>query len=143
MTLEDLCIKHNVTLSTVQIPCRTEPWDDLPDPIQRPHWHVVVYVKGVRMWAGEYSHGEGRKIVTSRHYERWAPAKPKVHDVVASLFSDARGADEPFEAWCDDLGYDSDSRKAFKTYEVCVGVRQCLMQHLPDFAAFEEAAAEY
>ncbi len=43
--------------------------------------------------------------------------KPTAHAVLECLLSDASGADEEFEYWCDNYGYDSDSRKAEKIYK--------------------------
>ena len=138
MTLEDLCIKHNVTIYSVQIPHRTRPWDDKPEPIERSHWHVTLNVGGKLLWVGEYSHGDGGMRVG-----RWFPAKPKAADVLACLLSDASNADQPFEDWAADLGYNSDSREAYRTWETCVEIRRKLTRSLPDFEAFAEAAADY
>lgn len=43
---------------------------------------------------------------------------PEAQDVLQCLASDASGADQSFSSWCSDLGYDEDSRKAFRTYRV-------------------------
>lgn len=43
--------------------------------------------------------------------------KPTVADVLDCLASDASGADQGFEDWAGDLGYDTDSRKAEETYK--------------------------
>lgn len=44
---------------------------------------------------------------------------PTAHDIIECLVSDAltRAQAATFEEWCSDLGYDSDSRKALRTYE--------------------------
>jgi len=44
-------------------------------------------------------------------------AKPTVDTVLDCLASDASGADETFEYWCGNFGYDTDSRRAEKTYK--------------------------
>ncbi|KWH50715.1 hypothetical protein [Burkholderia cepacia] len=44
---------------------------------------------------------------------------PKLADVFGCLLSDADSTEETFEDWCDSLGYDSDSRKAERTYHAC------------------------
>lgn len=51
------------------------------------------------------------------------PTKPDVADVVSSLLSDSRGALDPFEDWCAELGYATDSRKALATYIECQRTR--------------------
>lgn len=43
--------------------------------------------------------------------------KPTVADVLDCLASDASGADESFEDWASNYGYDTDSRSAERTYQ--------------------------
>ena len=45
--------------------------------------------------------------------------KPTADEVLACLASDARGVDTSFEDWCGDYGYDTDSRKAERTFKAC------------------------
>lgn len=40
-------------------------------------------------------------------------------DVLASVASDARFGRESFDDFCSELGYDTDSRKAYATWEQC------------------------
>ena len=51
------------------------------------------------------------------------PVAPTAGSVLYSLLLDASGADENFYDWCDNYGYDSDSRKALATYEACCIIR--------------------
>jgi hypothetical protein len=46
---------------------------------------------------------------------------PTAADVLESLLSDAAGVEnaESFEDWASEYGYDSDSRRAFATWEAC------------------------
>lgn len=44
---------------------------------------------------------------------------PNVGDVLDSLIGDASCADQSFEDFCRDFGYDSDSRKAEAIYHAC------------------------
>lgn len=44
---------------------------------------------------------------------------PSAASVLYSLMSDARAIDESFIDWCENFGYDSDSRKALAMYEAC------------------------
>ena len=46
-------------------------------------------------------------------------SKPKPNDLIACLMLDANGADQAFEQWAADLGYDSDSRKAEAIFNAC------------------------
>lgn len=43
--------------------------------------------------------------------------EPQPADILECLASDASGAEQSFEDWCSDLGFDSDSRKAERTYK--------------------------
>ncbi len=45
---------------------------------------------------------------------------PTVADVVACLLLDAGALVVSFEEWCSDMGYDSDSREAERTYHACI-----------------------
>lgn len=147
-TLDDLCKRHGVVIQATRIPCRTQLWDDnRSDPPQRSHWHVLIRVGGKRLWAGEYSHGEA---VERNPHDRvalrqgkWIHKVPKVADVLYCLLSDAQGADQPFEDWASDYGFDSDSRKALAIYETCVATHKALRAGLPSLAAFMDAASEH
>lgn len=58
------------------------------------------------------------------------PVNPKVEDVLACLFCDASLANETFEDWCLNYGYDTDSRKALDTYLQCQKSRKDLIKML-------------
>lgn len=65
------------------------------------------------------------------------PQDPKIADVLSSLLLDASGSDDrSFEEWCDDFGYDADSRKALEVYLACqksaVEIRRLLGTKLMD-----------
>lgn len=47
------------------------------------------------------------------------PVTPCAAGVLHSLILDSSACEQSFESWCNDLGYDSDSRKAYATYEAC------------------------
>jgi len=52
--------------------------------------------------------------------EAYSKAAPlAVFDVLQSLQLDFQGVGEGFADWCDNLGYDADSRTAFATYQQC------------------------
>jgi len=44
---------------------------------------------------------------------------PTVSDILYSLVMDASAESESFPNWCDNYGYDTDSRKALETYLAC------------------------
>lgn len=57
------------------------------------------------------------------------PVKPKVIDVLYSLFMDADAANYNFNEWCDTYGYSSDSIKALNTYKQCLEIAQNLRRY--------------
>lgn len=58
------------------------------------------------------------------------PTPPGLADVLSCLMSDACGAEDTFEGWCGDFGYDTDSRKALATYLACQETRGALIAFL-------------
>lgn len=56
-------------------------------------------------------------------HEAWRklakPQAPHAADVLHSLILDSSAADQSFNDWCADFGYDSDSVKALTTYQAC------------------------
>lgn len=47
------------------------------------------------------------------------PIAPHAADVLYSLVLDSSACDQSFDHWCDEFGYDTDSRKALETYLAC------------------------
>jgi len=56
------------------------------------------------------------------------PQAPHAASVLHSLILDSDAATQTFESWCGELGYDTDSRKAFATYEACQQEHDKLMK---------------
>ena len=48
------------------------------------------------------------------------PVNPKVLDILYSLHSDSEAASQTFTEWCENYGYDTDSRKALALYDECL-----------------------
>jgi hypothetical protein len=61
--------------------------------------------------------------------EHRKPVKPKIADVLHSLFTDAWAAEYNFHDWCANYGYDSDSIKALNMYKECLGTAEILKRH--------------
>lgn len=62
---------------------------------------------------------------------------PDAETVLGSLLSDASSADQSFEDWAGDYGYDTDSRKAYATYEAVQSQTEDLQHFLgEDFAEY-------
>lgn len=102
--------------------------------------HTFDYYQGkghvAHLVGGNWKHGPSP--VNSRWGHREAPYAPGVADFLHSLCLDAQSATEPFDWWCDSLGYDSDSIKAFKTYQACCEIRQKLTTLGIDYAKVAE-----
>lgn len=60
----------------------------------------------------------GRRM-TFPYYGGGSASDPTCDDVVESLTMDASALSQDFAEWCDEFGYDVDSRQAHKTYNAC------------------------
>ena len=47
------------------------------------------------------------------------PIQPKLEDILECLIMDIQASQGSFDDFCDEFGYDSDSRKAFSIWEKC------------------------
>jgi hypothetical protein len=66
--------------------------------------------------------------------------EPTAIDVLSCLLSDSNSADQDFDSWCQDLGYDSDSRKAERIYKACESISCKLHKFLgEDYETFLSA----
>jgi hypothetical protein len=60
-------------------------------------------------------------IKCDRKYDYMYPVRPKVEGILNCLFLDASCVSGvSFSDFCSELGYDEDSRNAFRTYESCI-----------------------
>lgn len=70
------------------------------------------------------------------------PTAPQLADVLCSLQSDCASGDLSFDEFCAEFGYDSDSRKAYATWEACTSLRgrmrSLMRNHYDVFMACEE-----
>lgn len=90
------------------------------------HWKCLIK-RGDKRMGVYFSMGSAHK------------GPPKLADVLDCIASDASGYENSndFESWCDEYGYDSDSRKAHRTYRVVE--RQAMkLQELLGGALYEE-----
>lgn len=72
------------------------------------HWSCQI-IRNDRAFTVEYSCGSG-----------FGPAAPALVDVMYSLIQDTQGIEgETFESWADNYGFDTDSRKAERTFNAC------------------------
>lgn len=103
-TLADFIGAHRITCGST--PTTSNPNID-PDGPPMDHWRCELQRAG-RRWTVYFSVGKGHK-----------GAPPTCADVLDCLASDSCGVDQSFEDWAADLGYDTDSRKAERTFRIC------------------------
>jgi len=78
---------------------------------------------GVRLGKGEIPGQPApyRSKPTIHYMENTEPEPPKLDEVLDCMVSDVAGVidGQSFEEWANEYGYDTDSRKAEKTYNAC------------------------
>lgn len=123
ITLQDFINARGLRLSAK--PADRNPHMDDSDSMD--HWRCTIRAPKGKTMRVYFSKGVG-------HHG----AEPTLAEVLDCLASDSAGvANTSFEEWCGEYGYDTDSRKALRTYRVCD--RQA--ERLKDFlgsASFEE-----
>jgi hypothetical protein len=110
MTIADFVRTRGITIACEQIDERPDRHKD-DEPWEADHWKCVLRRANVRRILVIYfSKGRG-------HHG----AEPTADEVLDSLSLDASGVvnGETFEDWCDNFGYDTDSRKAERTFKQC------------------------
>jgi hypothetical protein len=91
------------------------------------HWRVTLRYRGRRMTV---PFSQGPAIC----------AEPTAADVLGCLLTDSNGAEQTFEDWCAEYGYDTDSRKAERTWRAVVRQSAKLQRLLrEDYARFSQA----
>ena len=98
-------------------------WHENPnmEDFQGDHWKCVLIGPGKRMTV-YFSMGYGHK-----------GEAPEAGDVLDCLASDACGAEDSFEEWASNLGYDSDSREAEKTFKAVQHATKRLKNFLGEY----------
>lgn len=75
---------------------------------------VPSYIKGDRYAMNEW-----------KRFHLW-PVKPSAAAVLYCLLGDMEAIDQSFTDWANELGYDTDSRKALAIYEACCDTGRAL-----------------
>jgi hypothetical protein len=131
VTLDRLVERYDVEMTVVKIP-DPPPWNE-DKPYGGQGWQCVILLDG-RSLTTPFWQGSGHRAPSG------LPSRPKARDVLECLLSDASGADQSFEDWCGDYGYDTDSRRAYAQWNACVGQTAQLKLLLADkFDRFMEA----
>ena len=107
-TLKEFISNMNLTMKAEQIESNPN-WDSN---VQANHYKIQLmtpWSKGY--FSVPFSQGIGIK------------ENPNINGVLECLQSDSLSGDFTFEGFCDEFGYDSDSRKAEKTFKACQETR--------------------
>jgi hypothetical protein len=122
MDFNQFCRRHHIRAEAVMV-------DENPNMSDMPegsyHWKVTLKRPGRGFG------GSDRKQLTVPF--SMGPAldhEPEAHEVLSCLVSDSFGADEDFEGWAANLGYDPDSRKAEKIWHAVRAQTKRLRQFL-------------
>jgi hypothetical protein len=75
---------------------------------------------------------DGRRMTVPFWTGSGITSDPTAADVLDCLLSDAQMGTGTFEDFCADLGYDTDSRKAFDTWQACERIAKSLPRFLGD-----------
>lgn len=100
---------------------------------------------GISVYDGSHLPPRPGTLLHKQWMELAKPVAPHPADVLYSLIRDSEAVGMSFANWCSELGYDSDSRKAYATYEEC----QCNADKLHkvfqknDITALETALQDY
>ena len=75
-------------------------------------------------WHGPHASVEKPITLTTSFFQGFAHSHdPTAADVLSSLLVDAAVEDySTFEEWCADLGYNTDSRQAYATWQGCMAM---------------------
>lgn len=105
-TIQSLIKKHNITITCDMVDKNPQIEDD--EWAKKSNHYKVTLKRGVKKMTLFYSMGKG------------ICREPTVEDVINSLQLDYSSiqSEGSFENWASSLGYDSDSRKALKSYEM-------------------------
>jgi hypothetical protein len=122
-TLPQFITENNITIKAVK--AKNNPHMDNSHDMD--HWSVTLYMGEHIMGLGLATH-----IIPFSMGSAYKGKRPEVADVLSCLASDASGADQDFESWASDLGYDTDSRKAESIYNTCVEQTEILKRFLGD-----------
>jgi hypothetical protein len=114
MTITQFLADHGITAAS-------EWADDNPNMTDMP--------RGSSHWRVTFARGRKRMTVPFSMCPAHS-SEPDAPGVFDCLLSDATGADQSFEEWCGYYGYDSDSRKAERTYKAVTRQTAKLRQFL-------------
>lgn len=134
LKLAEFIARHGITATST----RAEHNPHYDGHMDDDHWRVTLYRSDAEtgMRKRPYAKLTIYFSMGSAHGGR----APEVADVLDCMASDSAGIEhalgdhEPFYIWCRDLGYDTDSRKAHRTYTICKRQAERLRKFLGETA---------
>lgn len=96
-------VEYSATCIRLARKDRSDDWPETAD-----HWAIEINGAVFDYYTGVGHRGKNNK-----------PQKPELSAVLSCLAMDASACSMSFDRWCEDFGYDTDSRKALKTYLEC------------------------
>lgn len=134
-TITQFIEAHGITLATTRIPARS---DGLGDSWEKTARHFLCTLRRGGNGTGKGPQVAEMSICFSQGSAHTKP--PTVEDVLDCLAQDAAGIENSrsFDDWCGEYGYDSDSRKAEKTYRACKEQHEQLRRFICSPASFNE-----
>lgn len=124
-TIHDFIKQHKIT-ATADYADRNPNMAD--DGTKMDHWRVVLRRPGAKMTT-YFSMGVAHN-----------GKEPEAADVLNCLALDSAGIENnkhDFDEWCSEYGYDTDSRKAHKTFKTCERQAERLFRFLGSQEAYE------
>ena len=134
VALQEWLKKNNVTVTIFNAGVGKKGFDG--ENWEHDRWVINVSRPPKPEFSTEFSTGVGLRVLLrarppeiikyprTLHAVGWmkqhcVPNPPEVASVFSSYLTEGGAADECFEDWADNFGYDKDSRKAEKAYEAC------------------------
>lgn len=140
-TLQAFITAHGITAESTQVhPLKQDDWGK-PDP-GRKTYRVRLTRAGTELFSGDWT-------TVTFHMGSGLKGEPTADDVLSCLLMECQSIDDgrsfrPFAEWAEDLGYDTDSRRAYALWEK-VGRQQVRIANwlgADNYAAFLECEEE-
>lgn len=93
---------------------------------------------------GRFKQDKKNLLEVNKKIDYHTQVKPlNIDDVLYSLIMDSYTAEETFEDFCSEFGYDSDSRKAMQIWEDCRNNAKRVKKFIPDLEEARELFQDY
>lgn len=123
LTIPQFCERECITIRRAK---RTDSNPNMDDSVNMDHWVVQLSIRSPKD-----RHGRTMTIHFSMGYGHGGK-QPDVEEVMNALVSDFVDDSASFEDWCAEIGYDTDSRKAERTFKACQKETKNLRRFLGD-----------